>query len=387
MIIHFLVHDGVMEVGHTRAMMEVLRLMAKRDDVKKIKLICLHASSPQKLLPDNPEKLEIKTVPGKRLKPFMLKSLFFQAYTWIFKRQLITDEGPIITMGVCSFIGNMVNIQFYHQDWEKLYFKYNKGSLLKNLYKAILLRYLSLCEDFYYRRPGLKFVFLSQFIAKHVSERYQLRPEQYITAYSSVNFKEFLPPESFTQEKQRELLLSMQQTYPGLNKINPDLPILLFVGAFERKGLPFLLEHLPENVNFIVVGKGEAHSSFRLPQSESIFHIEYTTEIANFYLLADAFIFPTHYEPFGLVVTEAVASGTQVFVTADRVGASEIINDLPGIHFISTNDESSNLKEKLGGIEKLSCPQRLQWAAQRQKQLSHYTWELCEEQWWNLIKD
>lgn len=385
MIIHFLVHDGVMEVGHTRAMMEVLRLMAKRDEVKKIKLICLHASTPEVLLPDNPEKLEITTLPGKNLKPFLIKSLFFQIYTWLFKKSLIRDEGPVITMGVCSFIGNIVNIQFYHQDWEKLYFKYNKGGWFKNLYKTIFLRYLSLCEDIYYRRKNLKFVFLSEFIAKSVSTRYQLNPNQSITAYSSVNFKEFLPPQNFSDEDQNILLSEMQQTYPILTGINSKLPILLFVGAFERKGLPFLLKHLPDNVNFIVVGKGEAHSSFKLPKRHDIFPIEYTTEIAKFYLLSDAFLFPTHYEPFGLVVTEAVASGTRVFVTADKVGASEIIQDLPGIDFINTNDEDVRLKEDLNRVEKLTSEKRIEWARQRQRQLSQYTWELCEQQWWQLI--
>ncbi len=381
MKIHFLVHDGVMEVGHTRAMMEVLRLLAKREEVSQIKLICLHASDPEILIPDNPEKLEIVTVPGNSLKPFILKSLFFQIYTWIYRKELVDKNMPIITMGVCSFIGNIVNIQFYHQDWEKLYFKYNRGGLFKNLYKAILLRYLSLCEDLYFKSKNLKFVFLSQFIAKSVSRRYQIADHQSTTAYSSVNFEEFLPPKEFDSDLQRDILGELKQKYPVLNSLKEDRPTLLFVGAFERKGLPFLVDKIPEGVNFIIVGKGEAHSSFMLPEKENFFHVEYTKEISKFYLIADAFIFPTHYEPFGLVVTEAVASGTRIFVSQERVGASEIVSGLPGVNFI----KESELKNDLEKIEPLNAKTRVEWSNLRKDQLSKYTWELCESKWWKLI--
>ncbi len=384
MIIHFLVHDGVLEVGHTRAMMEVLRLLANKDEVKKIKLICLHGSSPEILIPDHPEKLEVITLPGKNLKPFMLKSLFFQFYTWFKKDQLITPEMPVITMGVCSFIGNIVNIQFYHQDWEQLYFKYNKGGWFKNLYKKIMLRYLSLCEDIYYKKANLKFGFLSQFIANNVSKRYQLNQRQFITAYSSVNFEEFLPPEGFSTQKLELLKAELTTSYPILKGLNPNRPTLLFVGAFERKGLPFLIESLPQNVNLIVVGKGEAHSAFELPKSDQIFAIDYTNEISKFYLLADAFIFPTYYEPFGLVVTEAVASGCQILVAKERVGASEIVGDMPGISMI-TDYSPDKFRNQLSNIKALDIETRLKWSLLRKEALSHYTWQLCADQWWELI--
>jgi glycosyltransferase involved in cell wall biosynthesis len=41
---------------------------------------------------------------------------------------------------------------------------------------------------------------------------------------------------------------------------------------------------------------------------------------------ADAFVLPTRYEPFGLVITEALACGTPV-VTARSAGAAELTRD------------------------------------------------------------
>jgi len=49
-----------------------------------------------------------------------------------------------------------------------------------------------------------------------------------------------------------------------------------------------------------------------------------TDEIARYYAAADAFVFPTTYDAFGLVVLEAMAAGLPVS-TSDRAGAAEIM--------------------------------------------------------------
>ncbi|MBA3806556.1 MAG: glycosyltransferase family 4 protein, partial [Acidobacteria bacterium] len=49
-----------------------------------------------------------------------------------------------------------------------------------------------------------------------------------------------------------------------------------------------------------------------------------TSEIERYYAAADAFVFPTTYDAFGMVVLEAMASGLPVF-SSDRAGAAELI--------------------------------------------------------------
>lgn len=49
-----------------------------------------------------------------------------------------------------------------------------------------------------------------------------------------------------------------------------------------------------------------------------------TSELERFYAAADAFIFPTTYDAFGMVVLEAMAAGLPVF-SSDRAGAAELI--------------------------------------------------------------
>jgi UDP-glucose:(heptosyl)LPS alpha-1,3-glucosyltransferase len=49
-------------------------------------------------------------------------------------------------------------------------------------------------------------------------------------------------------------------------------------------------------------------------------------QIEKFFAAADAFVFPTIYDPFGLVITEAMAAGLPV-VTSRMAGAAELITD------------------------------------------------------------
>ncbi|HEY0432030.1 MAG TPA: glycosyltransferase family 4 protein, partial [Pyrinomonadaceae bacterium] len=49
-----------------------------------------------------------------------------------------------------------------------------------------------------------------------------------------------------------------------------------------------------------------------------------TSELRRYYAAADAFVFPTTYDSFGMVVLEAMASGLPVF-SSDQAGAAELI--------------------------------------------------------------
>lgn len=114
--------------------------------------------------------------------------------------------------------------------------------------------------------------------------------------------------------------------------INPDKPLLLFVGSgFQRKGLPVTLQALgllPFPTHLIVVGK-ERLSPYqcmakKLSVDSSVTFTGPIPDVAPFYAGADLFIFPTIYEPFSNVCLEAMAAGLPV-VTSRINGASEMI--------------------------------------------------------------
>jgi glycosyltransferase involved in cell wall biosynthesis len=112
--------------------------------------------------------------------------------------------------------------------------------------------------------------------------------------------------------------------------------VLLFVGDIRsnRKNLDLVLRamlRLAPNVHLVIAG--DAARSPYPALSTSLGLAERThflghkgAELAALMRGADAVVFPSHYDPFGLVVTEAMASGLPV-ITATTVGASSLIQD------------------------------------------------------------
>lgn len=99
----------------------------------------------------------------------------------------------------------------------------------------------------------------------------------------------------------------------------------VFVGhEFDRKGLPAAVEalrHLPPHVHLMVVGgtpdlvaQSRADAE-RLGVEGRVHHVGAQPDPRPYLNAADALVFPSAYESYGLVVTEALACGLPVIVT------------------------------------------------------------------------
>jgi len=108
---------------------------------------------------------------------------------------------------------------------------------------------------------------------------------------------------------------------------------VVFVGdlATPRKGLDTALEALallPEQVTLSVVGRVENSMYPRQVAASSAAHrvrfLGFQADMAAVYAQHDAFVLPTHYDPFGLVILEAMAAALPVVVSA-QAGACEIV--------------------------------------------------------------
>ena len=110
--------------------------------------------------------------------------------------------------------------------------------------------------------------------------------------------------------------------------------VVLFVGEYRRKGLATLIRALGKidnsRVHLLAVGKGDfAHYTAIAAETNTAHQITFagpTRDIEQVFGAADIFAFPTYYEAFGMVITEAMAAGLPV-ITSRRAGASELIED------------------------------------------------------------
>ncbi len=111
--------------------------------------------------------------------------------------------------------------------------------------------------------------------------------------------------------------------------------LVLFVGGYwERKGLSQVIKALPRlrssQVTLLVVGSGDATRYRKLARNEGVkqrvIFAGPVEEVWKYYAAADIFLLPSLYEPFGLCILEAMATGLPV-VTSREAGVAELIHD------------------------------------------------------------
>lgn len=134
----------------------------------------------------------------------------------------------------------------------------------------------------------------------------------------------------------------------------PDEKIILYVGRFVReKGIHLLLDSaniiLAEDpkAKFIIVGSGGAQDRFKrfsdwagIKDRVTFTGFMSQRPLYQLYRCADMAVFPSLYEPFGIVALEGMAAGAPV-VSSDAGGLREVVlHDKTGTTFFSGNAES-----------------------------------------------
>ena len=156
-----------------------------------------------------------------------------------------------------------------------------------------------------------KIVAVSRRVKDEVVRHYGVPAEKIVVIHNAVDGAEFKP-----SAEARGLIRNQ------IGLADSDY-MLLFVGSgFRRKGLAAAIRAVDRvpSARLVVAGEGRAPSHAR------VLMLGRRTDVAHLYAAADAFIFPTLYDPFPNAVIEAMASGLPVIVS--RVaGVSEIISD------------------------------------------------------------
>lgn len=135
-------------------------------------------------------------------------------------------------------------------------------------------------------------------------------------------------------------IFDTQEDIPSIrqNYAASDEKIVFYVGRLVReKGLGVLVDAIPhvlrqhEKVKFVIAGKGPFEQELKnqakaLGVENRIYFTGYIDDsIRNvLYKAADVAVFPSLYEPFGIVALEAMAARTPV-VASDTSGISEIV--------------------------------------------------------------
>lgn len=144
--------------------------------------------------------------------------------------------------------------------------------------------------------------------------------------------------------------VDLEEFYPGLNDrsqlgLPEDRILALFVGDIQnsRKNLDtvlYALDQVPE-LHLAVVGtvKGSPYPQLvaKLGLNARVHFLGYRQDVFEIMKAVDLFVFPSRYEPFGMVVSEAMATGLPV-ITSTTTGAAEIVTPECGIVLPDSED-------------------------------------------------
>ncbi len=140
---------------------------------------------------------------------------------------------------------------------------------------------------------------------KHDIMEYGHVPDDKITViYQSCDPKFSQRMTEETLQKTREKYQLPERYILNVGTIEPRKNLLLAIKA---------LEHLPQDIHLVAVGKSTAYVS-QFPKNSRVHLIYGVTieELASLYQLAEVFVYPSRYEGFGIPIIEAINSGLPV---------------------------------------------------------------------------
>lgn len=374
------VHDFHPQIGHSRAMQELLNGLSldQKTSIKSIEVVAFTCSDLNSMFAQFNCPKRFTKIPFPNIKPFLLKMFIYHLGS-LFHTLTTGSSKKKIGIGVACLNVNIVNIQFIHEQWKNHFFQKRSLSFFSTIYKKILFVYFACAEKYIYSfRKNIRYLVIANFLKTFLQQKFGTNSKSITLIPSGVNVEEF----NLLDITSEDIFKKLSINYPQISIIDMNQPIALFVGAFERKGLGRALEALNKipNAQLIVIGNSE-NPNFVMPIfSYKIVHITFTKEVNLFYQLADIFIFPTYYEPFGLVIMEAYAMGLDLLVPIENVGASEIIPQSDGIHFFHQDDEIT-----VPNFKKLSVADKQKRRTERLMNIKEHSWEKNGDKFYSML--
>lgn len=183
--------------------------------------------------------------------------------------------------------------------------------------------------------------------------------------------------------------VDLDEFFPGkadrhIWQLPNSVPMALFAGDIRhnRKNLDSILKALllVPALHLAVVGTTEGSPYPKIAKeldiSNRVHFLNFRSDIACIMRAVDFFVFPSRYEPFGMVITEAMASGLPI-ITSVNTGAAEIVSKDCGFVLedaedistladaLKTLSSSSKLKSKMGKASRVVVEQH-DWSSKAQ---------------------
>ncbi len=231
-------------------------------------------------------------------------------------------------------------------------------------------------------KKAKKIITMSGVLKSEVMKNYGVPEENVEVVYSGVNCADFNPGN-------RKIFRSEARIRFGIDESDT---VFLFAGnPFSRKGLEYAIRALPqikEKVKLLILGKDSISPYMNLAKKleveNRVIYAGFTSEIKKFFAASDAFLFPTLYEPFGLVITEAMASGLPV-ITSKAAGAAELIKDGKSGLLLDNPKDPGEIAGKVNHLIESNLFRKMGKAAREKAET--FTWEKTARQMLSVLEE
>lgn len=230
-------------------------------------------------------------------------------------------RGMVHTLG--AIVGNRADVstvQFCHRAFAKRgVTRVAHGTVAHRLNSSFVAAMSGLAELCCYRPACTRHLAaVSEGIRRELHEHFPAMGGAVSVIPNAANRDVFAPDELARRDSRARLGLEAD-----------DLVALFVGGDWERKGLRYVVDAVGQapEWHLLVVGQGDDGGFRRLATQAGaegrVHFVGGSTQIAPYYASADAFVFPTAYEAFPLVILEAAAAGLPL--VASRVNGIEDI--------------------------------------------------------------
>jgi UDP-glucose:(heptosyl)LPS alpha-1,3-glucosyltransferase len=355
--IAYIVHDYHRRGGHSRYVAELV------DRFKQEHSIHVFANQIEE---PHPEGITFHSIPAIRSSALSTILSFFLPAVF-----LVRGRFDIIhSQGFCGWHQDITTCHFIQDAWfDRL--RVAQGGHLN--WRQKLFRYLvSFLERTAFRSQTKRVIAISKRIQEDL-KTYFHRSKGVDVIYHGVDLETFHP-------RQRDPWRQLVRKQLG---VDDGACLVLFVGNPDKGAEPALraMARIP-NIPFAIVS-GARYDRYRqiaqeLGITDRVHFCPATNQVEKYFAAADIFLFPTVYDPFGMVITEAMAAGLPV-VTSLAAGAAELID--PGIDGLLTKD-AWDVDQITSEVQKLvDAPgYRMQMGNAARKKIEAYTWDSVAEQ-------
>jgi UDP-glucose:(heptosyl)LPS alpha-1,3-glucosyltransferase len=361
--IAFIVHDYHRHGGHARYVAELVSRFKKDHEVHVYTSIWEEP---------NPEKIHFHFVPSFRLTALttilsFIPFAFFRSFSGF---------DIVHSQGLCGFRQNFVTAHICNKAW---YTMSELNGVKLSTKKKINKYIVTWLESFFYKTLSwTRIIAVSEKIKQDLISYYGVNEKKIGVIYHGVDIERFSPNNAgkIRSEIRNKL------------KIGENEVIFLCVGDWQKVGFALAKSlKLLESGKLLIVSKTPKDMIMAdLKENNVTNRVVYvgpTNSVENYYYASDVFVFPSYYDAFGLVVTEAMACGLPV-ITSFSVGASELIqNSYSGLLIDSSWDiaqlasamnilsQNPNLRQKIGSKGR-DIIQEYNWDECAKKTMDYY---------------